>query len=168
MQALGPVRERLGVRLECAGGKEECRKLAEGVFEEGLPYVVLRDGDYRALYFKRNPHRRVLFLEMYSIESYICEVSAICEVIVDLGRVGGMDKELGKRVERAMDGVLADIKALICRDAAEVMHGGGVGILPEDIEQIAQVRGDIKVHRESVEAILAEPTAVGALSLIHI
>ena len=47
----------MGCKLDPAGGKNECLKLAEGIVEEDLPYVVIIDGDYDVLKRQRSAHR---------------------------------------------------------------------------------------------------------------
>jgi hypothetical protein len=76
-----PIVERLECRIEAAGGKTECRKLADAVFENDCPYVVVMDGDYDILENNANHHQRVLVLEKYAIENYFFErnlVQSIC------------------------------------------------------------------------------------------
>jgi hypothetical protein len=85
----------LPVRIEDAGGKPECLKLAQAIIEYDHPYVVVLDGDYGILDRQRSQHRRVVYLHRYSFENYLFEYRPIERVSKKLAKVDPGEELLG-------------------------------------------------------------------------
>ena len=73
-------------RLQSAGGRLNCERLARDVFERDTPYVVIIDGDYDVLSRVRSEHRRVVRLSRYGMENYLAEHAVIDRVVAGYTR----------------------------------------------------------------------------------
>ncbi len=124
----------LNCRLEPAGGKPECLKLADELAQDDLGFVVVVDGDYDILTRRRSQHRRVVWLFRHSVENYLAEeedVIRLCDSIrapVDSGARARF-KTMLRQLEK-------DLEELVVLDVAAVRSGACDSPLPGRAEPL--------------------------------
>lgn len=156
---LNPVLRDLPVRFERANGKKECEKLVNALRAHDYPFVVVRDGDYNVLQYRRSVHRRALMLQRYSAENYLFEfegVLAFCidyaEMIAersqDVDSVGRLANDLYADVITKMDTAL---RSTILLDIANHLQDGDHAALPHRIEAVLE-GSDIEFSRARLDS----------------
>ena len=94
---------KIKVKISGAGGKPECRLIAERILSDDLAYVVVMDGDYDILERSRSPHRRIVILSRYSIENYLLDEPSLLTVINSCAGDpdGGAEVRISKMISHA-------------------------------------------------------------------
>ena len=132
-----PITRSMACSLRCAGGREECDKLAHAMIADDLPYVVIKDGDYGILDDETSRHRRYVVLARYSIENYCAEpqlVETVCRTCSN-GALGGA--ELRDRFCRLLEEVERSLKALVIYDVAvQRNEDANKKVLPRNVMEI--------------------------------
>lgn len=131
----------LPVRIEDAGGKPECLKLAQAIIEYDHPYVVVLDGDYGVLDRQRSPHRRVVYLHRYSFENYLFEYRPIERVSKKLAKVDPGEELLGSMFEDTLEYVSYELRELVTLDVAHDRVNSGTEVFPDRVEQVIEGGG---------------------------
>jgi len=124
----------LDCRVERAGGKPACLRLAQELMRDDLPYVVVVDGDYDILTRRRSPHRRVVWLQRYAIENYLLEVGSMERLCDSLEPP--TDDECARRFAAVLEHVGSELADAIALDAAAVSEGLAETPLPQRIERL--------------------------------
>ena len=123
-------------KIEIAYGKTECLKLAQGILEHNLPYVVIIDGDYEILRRKKSVHKRVVTLNRYSIENYLMEEIPIERVCKNYVRSTAIIKILGGTYQAIITKMNNELYDLVVLDIAHYLTSSGLKVLPEKAELI--------------------------------
>jgi len=160
-----PVLRDLSCRLEPAGCRDECLKLAEDVVRDNAPVVVIMDGEYRILRKTRAPHRRVIYLQRHSIENYFFEeelLESICRSYVSQSGVDGARPEddeaiVADQFLSALSTVNNDLYEALILDVANFLANAGLQVLPDRIESILQPEG-VAVQAERLHKLCEERT----------
>ncbi len=105
-------------RIEAAGGKPECRKLADTLIKDDSPYVVVLDGDYDILHRKKSTHRRVVTLQRHSSENYLFEKDAVGRVCCSYARVDALTPLLEAIFDDAVEHLDNVLRELVILDVA--------------------------------------------------
>lgn len=130
------ILRKLPCRLENAGGKDKCLKLAEALVENDYPYVVVIDGDYDILEKTRSVHRRIILLHRYSIENYFFEKEPIEQVCRNYSNVGGDENLVGDVFEAVLESLKTALFELVILDIANHKSGTGLQVLPDRAEPL--------------------------------
>ncbi len=135
-----PILERLECRIESAGGKPECRKLADALVEKDYPFVVILDGDYDILENKTSPHQRVLILDKYAIENYLFErrlVQSVCSKYLGTEERGA---EIGELFDQLESDIRNNLYDLVILDILNYRMGTGREIFPDHADSVINIR----------------------------
>lgn len=136
-----------------AGGREECRKLADLMITNGFPYVVTMDGDYEMLVRKRSRHRRVVLLRRYAMENYLCEQDTVNAVCRDCAAADS-DASDAVLCLTSLDAQLrSDLEELVILDVAAFIAGKGGQRMPTDIARVAKTAKGLGVDRETISTM---------------
>jgi hypothetical protein len=140
--------------IEDAMGKPECMKLAEGIINDDLPYIVILDGDYEIILKKRSRHHRVIILEKYSIENFFFDSNVI-------------ENSCRKRCKKSPDQIVAEkdflqlakkirnsFLNLLVLDVVNQIEGLGHEILPKSIEAFIEINKEIKFRNDRIKTIV--------------
>lgn len=147
-----PVVHQWPCRIEAAGGKDKCKKLAEKVIENNYPFVVVMDGDYDILEVQENLHQRVLVLKKYSIENYLFERNVMQNVCCKY--VGSKDyyEEIGDLFDDLDKEIETNLFNLIVLDIANYRLGLGVDFFPGHAARIMSLPS-LRCKPEQVAAV---------------
>ena len=125
-------------RLEVAYGKNECEKLAQAIIESNYPYIVIMDGDYEILERKRNPHRRIIYLQRYSIENYLFEEEPLNKVCRNYARVNDDEDVLGNTFTNTITNIENELFDLLVLDIAHYRENTGQDVFPNSVDAILE------------------------------
>lgn len=125
---------RVDFRIEVAGGRGECLRLAAALEEGDLPFVVVLDGDYEMLWRRRSTHRRVVWLNRYSIENYLFEELATESVCALLS--GDPNTEVVSRFRSVRLAIETDLAELVLLDVGSSLGGNFEPSFPEHADEI--------------------------------
>jgi len=147
------ILEGIDCRVEPAGGRHQCERLAKVVLEDDAPFVVVIDGDYELIAGRRKKATRVIRLRRYSAENYLCEAFAIDSVCRNyLGR--GPD-EVGCESFRAFSELVQKkLLTLVSLDAGHVLAQTGKRALPEAAEGLLEAKG-LALRKKRIGELLA-------------
>jgi hypothetical protein len=131
-----PILHQLGCRIEAAGGKDECKKLAESIIEHNYPFVVILDGDYEILENRANPHKRILVLNKYSIENYLFEKVLVQSVCCKYGGGGEKKEEMGVLFDEVEREIQQHLINLVILDIANYKQDAGLKAFSDRADSI--------------------------------
>lgn len=140
-------------RLEVAGGKQECLKLAAAIIEHNYPYIVIIDGDYDILEQRRSKHRRIILLYRYSVENYLLEANAITHVYCDYNGSNPSECILEPPIEEVLERLEEGLKGLVILDIAHNRANTDHKILPDSIEAVLDDSQSLKLSQERIKAL---------------
>jgi hypothetical protein len=143
-------------RLEPAGGKEQCQKLARALVEKDYPYVVVMDGHYDILEKTRSNHRRVVMLHRHSSENYLFEKEPIERVCCNYAKVGSSEELVGNAFEELIEYVESELIELVIVDVAHCRSDTGYQALPNRIEPLLEPRKEIAFSHSEIERRCAD------------
>ena len=122
------------VRLKPAGGKLASQKLIEELLKNNYPYIVVQDGDYEILEAIPYVHNRVIKLNRYSAENYLCEKVAIDSICRSYVQIEDLEEGFDKEFEKVLTDLENAIFNLLVLDIAHQRCCTGQRILPDGIE----------------------------------
>lgn len=129
---------RYACRVESAGGKDECQKLAKALVEKDYPYVVVMDGHYDILERTRSNHRRVVILQRHSSENYLFEKEPVEQICRNYARVGSGEELVGNAFEELLEYIAAQLLELTILDVAHCRADTEFQALPNRIEPLLE------------------------------
>lgn len=142
-------------RLEVAYGKSECLKLSQAILESNYPYIVILDGDYEILERKRNPHRRVIYLQRYSIENYLFEEEPIEKVCRNYAKVTEDVDVLGTTFPDTITHIENELLELLVLDIAHYRANTGQSAIPNSVDAIIENQNPITFNTNRISEICA-------------
>ena len=143
-------------RLEVAGGKDNCLKLANAIVEHNYPYVVIIDGDYEILVKRRSIHRRVVFLRRYSIENYMFEEKSIERVCRNYSQAGDDFIFLDESFQETVTRLENELINLLILDIAHYRSNTGLDVFPSSADEIIDDPRKITFSRDRIQKICNE------------
>ena len=148
------LEKQYGCKIEIAGDRPRCEKIAKRVVKEDVLCVVVIDGDYDILTRRRSEHRRVVRLMRYSCENYFFEYEAVEKVATTIRLSEDDDNSLAifEDATKHLEEVLAD---LVIYDFAAVHSNCGVQVLPSPGRLLKKQRM-CRVSRDEVRRITSE------------
>jgi len=140
-------------RVEQAGGKPECEKLALAIIKYGHPYIVIFDGDYEILKRIRSPHRFIIKLHRHSMENYLFERDVIKQVCCGYAGNGNYDNEINTTYDNLINSINSELFELIILDIAHYFANTGNQVLPNVVDQILESNRSFVFSRKIIQDI---------------
>ena len=134
-----PILHRLDCRIEAAGGKDECKKIANSIVEHEYPFVVILDGDYEILKKMANPHKRILVLNKYSIENFLFEKALVQSICCKYEGSGGRSEEIGALFDEVEREIQSHLYYLVVLDIANYKQNTGLKAFPDRVDSILDI-----------------------------
>lgn len=138
-------------QIESAGGKTECKRLADEMMKYDLKFVVVIDGDYDILFRRRSPHKRLVILNRYSIENYLFEKEIInnlccqyCSINPQRDLVSGQFLDLIRHIN-------SELLELLILDVANQRFNRGLDIFPPSYLPKSESRNPIRVSKSRIQ-----------------
>lgn len=147
------ILKNIDCRMESAGGKGECFKLAFEIINNDFPFIVILDGDYDILLTNRNKHRRVVILHRYSFENYLFEKDAIERVCMNYTRTCDGKDISCENFNNIRDLIEREMRELVVLDVAHTLNNTEHKVLPDRIEPLLDCHIKLTLNKDLVENI---------------
>lgn len=137
-------------RIESAGGKSECIKLADALIQLDLPYIVVIDGDYEILQRKRSKHRRIILLNRHSIENYLFEEKPINNICCKYSSIVNQENLIAGSFSALIQTIDTELLDLMVIDVAHNRAGTEFKPFPDTHLTIIDSREDLSFDSDRI------------------
>lgn len=146
----------LSIRVEPAGGRDECLKLVEHIQLTGAPYLVVTDAEHGSLRRPRAQHRQHVTLRRYGIENYLADDSTVVGAANKLGYMALDVPVCLAEVAKQRAQLCRDMRLALAMNVALVAPSIGpvVGCIPPKFERWQSTGRPYQLDRRLVASSL--------------